>query len=87
MRFPICWLIIGAAFMALGMPMVAAADDSQTCWKESGDVAIAACSRAIKSGRFKGHALAVIYTNRGIEYSRKNDYDRAIADCSDQHKW
>ena len=48
--------------------------------RSSGDVAIAACNRAIKSGRFSGHALAIIYDNRGVEYYNKQDWDRAIAD-------
>jgi tetratricopeptide (TPR) repeat protein len=57
-----------------------AADDAATCANETGDVAIAACTRAIKSGRYSGHALATKYTNRGAEWNNKQDYDRAIAD-------
>jgi tetratricopeptide (TPR) repeat protein len=57
-------------------------EDNQACSKESGDVAIAACNRAINSRRFSGHALAIIYDNRGVEYYNKQDWDRAIADFS-----
>jgi len=61
-------------------PGTAAADDWETCDKQSGDVAIEACSRAIASGRYKGNDLGVLYNNRGVEISSKGDRDRAIAD-------
>jgi lipoprotein NlpI len=61
----------------------AAADDAQTCAKESGDVAITACSRAIARGRLSGHILAVVYDNRAVEYQNKGDLDRAIADYTE----
>ena len=66
-----------ASFVVIGEP---AADDSDTCYKESGDVAIATCSRLIASGRFRARRLAGLYDNRGMEYRRKRQYDRAIAD-------
>jgi Tfp pilus assembly protein PilF len=58
----------------------AAADDAKTCAKDSGEIAIAACSRAIKSGRYKGHELARQYLYRGVERRLKQDYDLALAD-------
>jgi tetratricopeptide (TPR) repeat protein len=58
----------------------AAADDLLTCANESGDVAIAACSRAIASGRYKDRDLAALYGNRGVEYGDKGDLDRALED-------
>jgi tetratricopeptide (TPR) repeat protein len=68
----------------------AAADDAQTCEKDSGqirfegrDLAIAACTRAIQSGMRKGHDLAVLYSNRAILHSRKGDEDRANADFNE----
>jgi len=61
----------------------AAADDFQTCEKESGDVAIAACSRAIASGRYKGNNLAALYNNRCAEYNNKGDSGLAVADCNE----
>jgi tetratricopeptide (TPR) repeat protein len=61
-------------------PGTAAANDAETCDKQTGDVAIAACSRAIASGQYKGNGLAVLYNDRGVEYANKNDRDRAIAD-------
>jgi lipoprotein NlpI len=61
----------------------AAADDAETCAKQSGDVAIAACSRAIASHRYNGRDLAAQYNNRGVAYQAKGDLDRAIADYSE----
>ena len=46
----------------------------------SGEVAIEACSRAITSGKIKGRTLSLLYTNRGVEYGLKKDFERAIAD-------
>jgi len=54
--------------------------DTDTCFKESGDAAIAGCTRAIQSGRFNNSTLAILFNNRAIEYRQAGDYDRAIAD-------
>jgi len=61
----------------------ARADERRTCATTSGDTAIAACGRAIASGRLRGHDLAVAFNYRGNEYHAKGDADRAIADYSD----
>jgi lipoprotein NlpI len=80
------WRTSGAALI-LTMAMLsterAAADDVQTCAKGSGDVAITACSRAIATGRLSAHDLAVIYDNRAVEYEKKGDLERAIADYNE----
>ena len=47
------------------------------------DIRIAACTRNIQSGRFTGGNLAVAFTNRGLAYKRKGQWDRAIADYSE----
>ncbi len=47
------------------------------------DIRIAACTRNIQSGRFTGRNLAVAFTNRGLAYKRKGQWDRAIADYSE----
>ena len=79
MRSSAYWLFACLAVVALaGLPTVAAADDADTCAKQSGDVAIAACSRAIASGKFSGEELAAIYVSRGVEYKNKRGLDRAI---------
>ena len=69
------------ALLALAVsPRPAAADDYATCEKESGDVAIAACTRALATGGYKGRQLAAIYDNRGVEYANKREFDKAFAD-------
>jgi tetratricopeptide (TPR) repeat protein len=75
-------IIACAAFMILlaAVPTAGAADDLQTCAQASGDTAIAACARAITSGRHRGSDLAGVYLNRGLAYQTKGDLDRAIAD-------
>ena len=60
----------------------AAANDADMCKQASGDVAIAACTRAIASGRYAGHDLAKLHYDRAVEYANKGDYDRAIDDFS-----
>src|SRR5580704_17342128 len=81
MRSSAYWLFAGLAVVALaGLPTGAAADDADTCAKQSGDVVIAACSRAIASGKFSGEELAPFYVSRGVVYKNKRGLDRAIAD-------
>jgi tetratricopeptide (TPR) repeat protein len=79
-RFCGCILAVGLFLLAGTFESRAAADDSKTCAKDSGEVAIEACSRAIKSGRYKGRDLARQYMYRGVEQGLKKDYDLALAD-------
>jgi len=68
---------------ALAMPAVvgvARADDMKTCIDASGDVALAACTRAIQSGRLSKKDLAGAFTNRGVKWRAKDDVERAIDD-------
>jgi tetratricopeptide (TPR) repeat protein len=60
-----------------------AAAEEDLCAYGSGDAAIADCTRAIQSGRFTGHALALKFSNRGVEWRLKGDYARAISDYDD----
>jgi tetratricopeptide (TPR) repeat protein len=60
-----------------------AAAEEDVCAYGSGDAAIADCTRAIQSGRFTGHALALKFSNRGVEWRIKGDYERAISDYDD----
>ena len=75
-----CMIAVGSLLLATTSESRAAADDSKTCAKESGEIAIEACSRAIKSGRYKGRDLARQYMYRGVEQGLKKDYDLALAD-------
>jgi tetratricopeptide (TPR) repeat protein len=70
-----------------GLPQAAAAapaePDRTSCFDDSGDTAIAACARAITSGRYEGEILARLYGARGFEYKVKNDLDRSLADYNE----
>ncbi|MBR1277592.1 tetratricopeptide repeat protein [Bradyrhizobium sp. AUGA SZCCT0283] len=72
-------LLFCFAILVIAAP--AAADDTTRCFRETGEVAIAACTRAINSsaGR-RDPTYANAYYNRGNAYSNKGDTDRAIAD-------
>jgi tetratricopeptide (TPR) repeat protein len=70
-----------AGLNALGIDPAAADADAKQCHELSGDPAIAACDRAIASGKFSGSALAAVDADRCYEAQNKADYDRAIADC------
>jgi tetratricopeptide (TPR) repeat protein len=74
-----CRIVI-AAVVALGALCRGAAAAEDLCAYGSGDAAIADCTRAIESGRFTGHELAVKFSNRGVEWRLKQDYDRATSD-------
>jgi tetratricopeptide (TPR) repeat protein len=71
---------IVAAFIGLASPAIA--DDLQKCHDESGDAAIAACTRAIGAGKLSKRNQAIAYTSRGVEWRAKRQLDRAIADHS-----
>lgn len=58
----------------------AAAVDTQTCFEETGEPAIAACTRLITSERYDGDNLAVIYFDRGVTWYAIREYDHAIED-------
>src|ERR1700732_2881852 len=75
-----CMIAVAALLLATTFESRAATDDPKICAKESGEIAIDACSRAIKSGRYKGRDLARQYMYRGVEQGLKKDYDLALAD-------
>ena len=52
------------------------------CGKASGDEAIAACARAINSGLYSGRQLADLFHSRCFEWNKKQESDKAIADCN-----
>ena len=47
------------------------------------DAQIEGCTRAIRSGKYRGKDLAWAYTNRGSVYDYKKDFDHAIADLTE----
>jgi Tfp pilus assembly protein PilF len=54
--------------------------DYKACAGASGAEAVAACNRAISSGKFKGAPLADLHINRGAERQQEKDFDGALAD-------
>ena len=84
MRSSAYWLFTCLAVVGLaGLPTVAAADDRDTCGKESGDLAVAGCSRAIDSHQYTGRSLARLYAGRGVTYLAQGDLDHAMADFNE----
>jgi tetratricopeptide (TPR) repeat protein len=71
---------IGIVAALVGFAAPAIADDLQKCHDESGDSAIAACTRAIETAKLSKRYKAVAYTSRGVEWRTKGQLDRAIAD-------
>jgi tetratricopeptide (TPR) repeat protein len=61
----------------------AIANDADQCQNGSADERIAACTRAIDSGRLQGKELAAAYGNRGAAHKDKGDTSRAIADLNE----
>jgi tetratricopeptide (TPR) repeat protein len=55
--------------------------DAKKCADLAGEPAIAACSRAIDSGRLTGRLLAATYVNRCFEWLQRVDYEQAVTDC------
>jgi hypothetical protein len=58
-----------AAVLAATIAVAPARADQNTdrCFKDEGEAAIAACTRAIQSGKFSGETLATLYHDRAIE--------------------
>ena len=67
---------------AVGGPIaVAQTDDSKTCHRSlDHEEKIAACTRAINSGRWSGANLAWAYTNRGVAFRGRGDDESALGD-------
>src|SRR5262249_17279604 len=75
-------VLLLAALFGAGGTSAAQNDDFGVCASDTAapDTSIAACDRAISSGRNKGRNLAIVYYNHGVAYGQKGDLDRAIAD-------
>ena len=74
--------IIGAVLLTAisGWLDPAVAEDTDACFRETGDVAIAACGRIIDSRKSNRANRVEAYASRGQEWYAKHDYDKAIAD-------
>jgi tetratricopeptide (TPR) repeat protein len=83
LSFAVVMIAAGAGF---GQP--AAADDRDTCYKESGDIAIAACTRRIETltAAHDIKNLSIVYNSRGAEYYKKAKYDHALEDYDESIK-
>ena len=84
MRSSAYWLFACLAVVALaGLPTVAAAKDLVICIRQPGDLAVAACSRAIDSHQYTGRILLQLYTARGVAHLAHGDLDHAMADFNE----
>jgi tetratricopeptide (TPR) repeat protein len=54
--------------------------DHRTCSATSGEAGIAACTRAIDSGKFVGRGLGILFNHRGWKYYEAGAFDQAIAE-------
>jgi Tfp pilus assembly protein PilF len=80
---PLALAAASVVAFAAAIATVRSDQSADTCFTQQGEAAIAACTHAIRSGRFSGNVLATIYDNRAIELRQRGDYDRAIADYSE----
>src|ERR1700754_4490010 len=78
--------LLAFAALTITFSVPAFADDWEPCAKGSGDEALSACSRAIKSGTYTGRTLALAYSNRGVEWKAKGEIAKAVADYDEALK-
>ena len=79
MRYLFAALIV---FVLLANPAGAQSRDQNWAWCEGGDpiLSIKGCTALIQSITETRNNLAIAHSNRGITYSDKGNFDRAIAD-------
>jgi tetratricopeptide (TPR) repeat protein len=69
------------AGLALTLAVASAHADKRTdCASPDPDVSIRGCTAIIDAGAETAKNLAIAYTNRGLSYVKKGDFDRAISD-------
>src|SRR5262245_28267403 len=69
----------------LALATAALADNADTCSDDNAEAAARAdaCTRLIRSGKYRGNHLAAVLNNRAIAYRRQNDLNRALADYNE----
>jgi tetratricopeptide (TPR) repeat protein len=63
-------------------PLAAGDPDFRACEKSSGDAGIAACDRAIASGKFARRELSYLYNDRGFMLMQKGAIEAALVDLN-----
>jgi Tfp pilus assembly protein PilF len=80
------WAMLAGVMMLVGLLLLvtraAAEDIGETCVNVSDNVAVAACTRAIRSGGHNAHRLAVLYANRCAAYINNGKTDEGLSDCN-----
>ena len=80
------WAMLAGGIMLVGLLLLVtratAEDVGETCVNVSDNVAVAACTRAIRSGGHNAHRLAALYGNRCAAYINNGKSDEALSDCN-----
>ena len=80
------WAMLAGGIMLVGLLLLviraAAEDVGETCVNVSDNVAVAACTRAIRSGGHNAHRLAALYGNRCAANINNGKSDEALSDCN-----
>jgi lipoprotein NlpI len=71
----LAWLLAGTAQAQVNVDL----EQCRTITNNP-DLAIKHCTRALESGKLSPQERALALVSRGVEWTNKNDYDRAIAD-------
>jgi tetratricopeptide (TPR) repeat protein len=77
--------LLGLALLVAFSGVAVAQVDADLCGDDAADATTRAeaCSRLIRSGKYRGNNLAVVHNNRGIAYRRQNDLTRAHAEYTE----
>src|SRR6202030_1078714 len=80
------WAMLAGGIMLVVLLLLVtravAEDVGETCVNVSDNVAVAACTRAIRSGAENAHRLAILYGHRCAAYFNNGKSDEALSDCN-----
>jgi lipoprotein NlpI len=77
-----CWILLGWIVVA-SATQAQTTTDAELCRSTSNaDLAIKHCTAAIETRKANSDMIAQWYVQRGVQWSAKGDYDRAVADHS-----